>query len=350
MKILIVISTPEMGGAQRVSFNLAKWVNGHSDDGVSIVALGKTKRNAYNTTGYDYEELQKGNRILQLRAIIKRKSPDVVLTMGVPLALYTIPALIGLRVKHVISERNDPAHFAGKKTTRIFSRFLMRFADGYVFQTKQAQAYYCNNIRKRSVVIHNPLYDVPQTENERGLKRNEIVSVGRLNKQKNQKLLISAFEDIHKVFPTFRLIIYGEGPERQNLEKYIKELNLDKYILLPGSVNDILDRIRDSYMFVMTSDFEGMPNALMEAMSIGLPCISTDCPCGGPFELIDDKKNGRLIPVGDKDALIKVTKEMIENNINAEEMGEEARKICETHSLNRICNEWRDYFVKVLKS
>ena len=74
MKILIIISTPEMGGAQRVSFNLAKWVSEHSGDSACIVALGKTKRNAYNTAGYDYQELKDGNRILQLRAIIKRKS------------------------------------------------------------------------------------------------------------------------------------------------------------------------------------------------------------------------------------------------------------------------------------
>lgn len=350
MKILIVISTPEMGGAQRVSFNLAKWVNMHSDDEICIVALGKSSRNAYKTTEYDYEELQKGNRILQLRTIVKRKSPDIVLTMGVPLALYTVPALLGLGVKHVISERNDPAHFAGKKTTRFFSRLLMRFADGFVFQTKQAQAYYCKNIGKRSVVIHNPLYDVPQTVSERELKRNEIVSVGRLNKQKNQKLLICAFEDIHKMFPTFRLIIYGEGPERRNLENYIKELNLDKYILLPGSVNDILDRIRDSYMFVMTSDFEGMPNALMEAMSLGLPCISTDCPCGGPAELIVNQINGRLVPVGDKDSLINAMKEMIENKRKAEDLGREARRICDSHSIDKICNEWYNYFVKIVES
>ena len=208
MKILIVISTPEMGGAQRVSFNLAKWVNKRSDDRTSIVALGNTTRNAYDTNGFDYEELEKGKRIWQLRIIIKKKSPDIVLTMGVPLAIYTVPALMGLGIKHVISERNDPVHFAGKQTTRFFSRFLMHFADGYVFQTKQAQAYYSKIIRNKSIVIHNPLYDIPDVVNtSRFDKRKEIVSVGRLNRQKNQKLLISAFAEIYKLFPSFRLII-----------------------------------------------------------------------------------------------------------------------------------------------
>ena len=255
--------------------------------------------------------------------------------MGVPLALYTVPAIMGLGVKHVISERNDPAHFAGKKTTRIFSRLLMRFADGFVFQTRKAQDYYSKSIRKRSVVIHNPLYDVPKIAIERGHKRKEIVSVGRLNKQKNQRLLISAFADIYKTYPAFKLIIYGEGPERQSLEQYIKDLNLDK--------------IRDSYMFVMTSDFEGMPNALMEAMSLGLPCISTDCPCGGPSELIVDKKNGRLVPVGDKNALSNVMRKLIENEEDAEKIGTEAKTICDTHSIDRICMKWYNFFERIVK-
>jgi glycosyltransferase involved in cell wall biosynthesis len=221
--------------------------------------------------------------------------------MGVPGALFDVPACVGLGIKHIISERNDPAHFGGSTITRIVSRLLMRKANGFVFQTKDAQAFYGGEIAKHSVIIPNPLFigdDYPDTQYV-GEREETIVTTGRLNKQKNHPLLIRAFKRIAVEFPEYKLIIYGEGPERQNDEALISELGLQERVLLPGTINDVPAKIYKSSLYVLSSDFEGMPNALMEAMALGLPCISTDCPCGGPRELIYKGYIGMLVPVDD---------------------------------------------------
>ena len=140
MNCVIVIDTPGRGGAERVALTLARWLMNQSDMQVSICALQESKKLTYPTEGYDYTNLKGKHRIIGLRNFVKDKQADIVLTMGVPLCVYTVPALLGLSVKHIVSERNSPANFAGKWMTRVLSRLLMKTADGFVFQTKQAQA------------------------------------------------------------------------------------------------------------------------------------------------------------------------------------------------------------------
>lgn len=350
MKIVIIIGSAGLGGLERVSLSLMKWLNAQRGCHATIVALSKTKNNRYNIEDDTFVELEGSNTVKMLRKYIKHEGPDIVLTMSVPLCLYTVPALLGLGVKHVISERNDPAHFAGKTITKLLARTLMRIADGYVFQTSQAQQFYGGSIAKKSVIIHNPLLKIPNEilETKYEERRKEIVTVGRLNKQKNQQLLIEAFASLNKDISDYTLIIYGEGPERDNLQKIIDEKELQQRVFLPGSTNDILCKIKDATMFVLSSDFEGMPNALMEAMSLGIPCISTDCPCGGPRELIRLEENGILVPVNDKDALVCAMKKLLENVELREKIGNNALMINNTHSSERICSQWLEYFNKIV--
>lgn len=349
MNIIIIIGSPVLGGLERVAFNLSKWFCTQPGCHSTVIALSGTDYNAFDTTGYDYIELSEGQTIRKLRKAIKYKHPDIVLTMSVPSCIYTVPALLGLGIKHVVSERNDPNHFAGRTITRIVSRCLLRFADAYVFQTRQAQAYYGGNIAKNSVVIHNPLYKLFDISNlSLNSHRREIVSVGRLNPQKNFPMLIEAFSMIQKSFPLYRLIIYGEGPRRTELEGLIKSLGLENSVFLPGSTIDVLDKIKDATLFVLSSDFEGMPNALMEAMSLGLPCISTKCPCGGPEELIHDNHNGILVPVGDKKALSEAMIDLLNNDEKRNRLGNAAKKIRESHSMDKICHQWYDYFMGLI--
>lgn len=351
MKVMIVISNAEMGGAQKVSINLAKWLKNNTTSSVHIVALTKAIRQIYDMRDIQFTVLKSKGISKQLRQMIKKEKIDILLSMGVPLALYTVPACIGTSAKHIISERNDPAHFSGKVLTRIVSRLLMRMASGFVFQTKEAQLYYGNSIVERSRVIPNPLFNVETMPNVpfQGKRKKVIVSVGRLNKQKNQKMLIEAFAELEKDYPDYKLMIWGEGPERENLENLIEKLDIESKVELPGTTNRILEEIYRDSIFVMTSDFEGMPNALMEAMALGLPCISTDCPCGGAKELIQDNNNGMLIPTRDKDALKHKIIELLENQAIAKILGENAIKIRKTHSLEQICGYWLDYFEIVYK-
>jgi len=346
MKIAIIISHPEMGGAQRVSLNLVEWLQNSASYEASIIALSHLEKGAYDMTRYDYHYLKSKIKVLELRKLLKSLSPDVVLTMGVPLCLYTIPATIGLHLKHIVSERNDPSHFAGKKSTALVSRLLMKHADGYVFQTNDAQAFYGGGIAKKSTVIPNPLFNIskmPAAIYEE-VREKSIVTVGRLNLQKNHILLIDAFAAIAEEYPDYKLIIWGDGGERGKLENYVKECKLEKKVILPGTSNKIFDHIYKSSLFILSSDFEGMPNALMEAMALGLPVISTNCPCGGPSFLIKDGNNGILVPVGDKGKLLKAMKFMLDNPDRAKEMGQKAFYIREQLSELSINQKWLHYF------
>lgn len=352
MKIVFTIAHMNLGGAQRVCYNLINWIIYNTDAEVHLmICSGRTIKKEYDLSKIPYTIVSGGlyNKISRIRSELKRINPDVLVTMGVPGALFDVPACVGLGIKHIISERNDPAHFAGSTITRIVSRLLMQKADGFVFQTKDAQNYYGGNIAKHSTIIPNPLFisgDLTDVIYKREREK-VIVATGRLNKQKNHPLLIKAFKRVHEKYPEYKLVIYGEGPERERDEALIKELKIEDCVSLPGAINNVPEIIRKASLYVLSSNFEGMPNALMEAMALGLPSISTDCPCGGPRELIRNGENGMLVPVGDEKALSEAMLYMLEHPDEANAMGQEAMKIRETHSTDRICQQWYDYFQKI---
>jgi len=351
LKVLIIISNCGIGGSQRVAMHLAKWLNGKENSLAKIVSLKKTTGNCYDMNGYDYVELSENHVIKKLRNLIKNENPDIVLSMGVPMAIYTVPASMFLNVKHVISERNDPSHFSGKPMIKYLSRFLMRFASGYVFQTRDAQKFYGMVDGKKSIVIANPLSEMQNmpTEIFSGFREKKIVSVGRLNKQKNHSLLIDAFADIVNDYPEYKLVIWGEGDEREKLENKIKQMGLKEKVLLPGATKQVFDKINSSTMFVLSSDFEGMPNALMEAMALGLPVVSTDCPCGGPHDLIQDGENGFLVPVGDREKLKEKMIMILDSLEIQNRFSKKAFSIRDEYNLERICKKWYEYFQLVVE-
>ena len=140
--------------------------------------------------------------------------------------------------------------------------------------------------------------------------------------QKNQKMLFRAVKTVLEKYPEYQLVIYGEGPMREELEGYAKELGIEKYISLPGSMADVHDRIKDAEIFVLSSNFEGMPNALIEAMCLGLPVISTKV--SGATDLIKDYENGLLTELNDQKELETAMIEMIENPDLAEKLAKNA--------------------------
>lgn len=349
MTIVFTIAHMTIGGAQRVTYNLIKWLHENTDAEVYLLVYSDIMVGdvSYDLSKIRHEYLSKGTftKIRQLRKRFTTIKPDVIVSMGTTNALFDVPACAGLGIKHIISERNDPAHFGGRVVIRIISQFLMHFADGYVFQTRDAQKFYGDKIAKCSVIIPNPLFignDQHSTQYT-GKREKSIVTAGRLNRQKNHPLLIRAFKKIADDYPDYKLIIYGEGPERENDERLILELGLQGRVLLPGTVNHVPEKIYKSSLFVMSSDFEGMPNALMEAMALGLPCISTDCPCGGPRELSKNGSTCLLVPVGDETALVHAMRRILDDQKSALKIGKDAMNIREQLSPDRICKQWYEY-------
>ena len=350
MKILIVISNTGIGGSQRVAINLSRWINEQHDARAKIVALKKSKGQNYDMQGIDYIELSGRNIIFHLRKIIGSFNPDVMLSMGVPMSIYTVPASWFSKVKHVISERNDPNHFSGKAITKVISRMLFRTADGFVFQTSDARDYYKLPNHKITAIIPNPILKLDEISKYNRVDNRDkvIVSVGRLIKQKNHKLLIEAFSEIKNKFPEYKLIIWGEGSERVDLEKSIRELNLLDSVFLPGANSNIIEAIHTASIFVLSSEYEGMPNALMEAMALGIPCISSNCPCGGPRELISDGVNGYLFPVNNKKELVKKMMLLLGSEETQIAFSQNARIIRERYSDNVVCKKWMTLFEEVI--
>ena len=183
---------------------------------------------------------------------------------------------------------------------RFVARHILPRADGCVFQTEDAKSWFPERLQKKSTVIMNQVsqrfFDEVPSDTHRG-----VAAVGRLSPQKNHAMLIRAYAALGDVDEP--LTIYGEGPLREELEALVKELGLEGRVFLPGQSADISRDIKGAKLFVLSSDYEGMPNVLLEAMALGLPCIATDCPCGGPASVIEDGVSGMLIPVGDEKAL-----------------------------------------------
>lgn len=259
----------------------------------------------------------------------------------------SIIASILTKTKVIISVRNMPEKeymgFLGK----IISKYILPVADGCVFQTAEAAKYFKKRLRKKSTIIPNPV-DKKFFEIERDSKFGQIITVGRLTEQKNQKLLIDAFKKVHNRYDNIRLLICGDGEKKIQLEKYIKKNDLEDCIRLCGNVENIEEYLQKAFLFVLPSDYEGMPNALMEAMAVGLPVISTNCPCGGPRGLINNRVNGVLIPVRDEDLLCAAIINLLENPELANFLGKNARECLKEYMIEPITLKWENYIKLIL--
>lgn len=354
MTVGIIIGSMGTGGAERVAITLSKWLKNHDEKSIVISLEAVSKTTQYDSSDLDYlclETAYTGMNILErLKQFDRDNYIDVYIVMGVPMCIYVIPALKQTKAKIIVSERNDPRSFKGKLITKVMARWLMQRGDGFVFQTNDARSYY-KKLLKKSIVIQNPITDVPvvNTRVPNELREKVIVAVGRMVPQKNHEMLIKAFARISKDYVDYKLIVYGDGRLRPALQALVQELGISDKIIFPGSVLDLHKRIENAELFVLSSNFEGMPNALMEAMAMGLTCISTDCPCGGPHDLISHKKNGFLIPVGDIEACSNAMRDLLNDKRLSNHIGENALKIRNLYNKDVICSKWLEYIYSVLK-
>ena len=359
MRVAIITQNLSAGGAERViSQLLSEW---HSAGIECHLILLRKRTIAYAIPDgvFLYElDLQGKNKISRkinelknIRDIVKKINPDIVLSLPEEIGIYTIGALLGTKIPVVVSERNNPHVMPYKKITRLFRKLLYPFSHGFIFQTREAASYFSKKIQKKGVVLPNPLELSRIPSVYTGEREKVVVGAGRLFPQKNFKLLIDAFAEFYKTHPDYKLIIYGEGHMRSELEDYAsKHLKPDTYSF-PGIVLDLLERMRKASMFVLSSDYEGMPNALIEAMAMGLPSISTDCPSGGSRELIANGENGILVPVSDSHKMAEAMSFLADNSEMAAKISKESAKVKFRLDSKVISKKWLDYLHKtVLRS
>lgn len=356
--ILFYLSGLEQGGTERVVVNLAEYF---LKEGYQVtLATTHQSENEYpisnginrilTSPSHDFLSNSRVSnfkmRLKTLRTILKKEQPDVVVSFIGKNNIMAILASFALHIPVYVAVRGEPMAEYYSKMMRIAAKSLFVFAKGVIIQTKQVKEFFPKRIQKKCILLSNPLNPKFLLENERIEIENTIVTIGRCDENKNQKLLIDAFANIADKYQDTSLYLYGDGELRENLIEYVDKIGLSKQIFLPGKTDNTREKIKNARIFVLTSDTEGMPNALIEAMVSGLPVISTNCPCGGPATLIEDGKNGFLIPVGDKEALSQKLVCLLEDNELRSKMGSEAAKLRELLEPQKVCNEWE----KVLNS
>lgn len=344
-RILFVTSALGGGGAERVLSIIAKYLQ-NSGFQVKVVSL-ISDRHEYDPEkeldnvyigGTKNKLLRNIERYTRLKRTIMKFSPDYIISFGAELNIYTL-TVAKKNCRIIISERNDPNISPKKKIIRNLRNKLYKKADFIVFQTKDARDYFSWINDEKCCIIQNPISNdlplyVPDVSEE------YIFSAGRLNTQKNFPLLLNAFANLHRDFPKIRLKIAGDGPEKNKLESLCKELSIHDSVDFLGFTTDIHEYMKKCRMFVLTSDYEGMSNVMLEALAIGVPTICTDCPIGGARMVIDNNKNGILIPTRDCDATVRAMTRIIENTSFANDIGKAATKIRESHSIESICGKW----------
>jgi glycosyltransferase involved in cell wall biosynthesis len=334
------------GGAERVLTIIANKFSREINVKVVIVSLLDVE-NEYSLSDsikvirMHGENLNYISKIRLLRKILKSEKPDVLIAFMYFIAMQALLASMMLRIRVIVSERNDPKQeIAGRPIVGFIRNFLYLFANRFVFQTYDALNYFPKYVRNKSVVIMNPIREnLPQPYS--GVRRNEIVNFCRLSPQKNLFLLIDAFCEVHKIHSQYILSIFGNGELYSDLHLYIEKRGLSSCVFLNSSISDIHSRIRNSAMFVSSSNYEGISNSMIEAMALGLPTICTDCPCGGAAMMIENGINGFLVPVGNRELLVNAMLKIIENPSLSKSLSIEAIKIRKRLSIDVIINDWK---------
>lgn len=350
-KYIFFDGTLQEGGAERVLSILTSHLSENGKD-VEIVLyydreiFYKINKNVKITV----VEKETGSKsilknLLWLREYFK-KNGNIIISFLAPFNMFALVAHMFINKPIIVADRNDPRHVPEKLFFRKCRDFLYLFSDGVVIQTSSNQSYFSDSIRKKSTVIYNPV----DLKDYKALalstnKEKKIVSVGRLMPQKNQKNMISAFAEFLKTHNDYTFTIYGEGPYREELQNYISQLNLNEKVFLPGSVKNVFDYIKDAEVFVLSSDYEGMPNALIEAMCIGLTVISTTV--SGATDLIRDGVNGFLVEKNNPQKMTEALKKIADDKELRIRMAKEAVKLNDVLAAKKIMLQWEKYIDEV---
>ncbi len=364
MKVALFIHSLRGGGAERVTALLA---NHWATEGMEISVFtvrpaesgehllsSKVKRfslNFHRSSPNPIDGMWNNQKeILMLRRIIMQEKPVVAISMMVSstinlslAALFTSTVVIG-------SERNYPPYSAQDKVWDLLRRVFYRLPSTIVCQTVDGAGWIRRHTWARRVdIIPNPIClpipnllgeITPSDVIELNPTKKVLLCVGRLAKQKRFDRAIAAFAALAERHPTWQLVVLGEGPERHKLEELGRSLRLDGRLFMPGAVGNMSDWYQACDLFALTSDYEGFPNVLLEAMAHGMASVAYDCKTG-PRDLIEHEHNGLLIPAGREDLFIQALDRCMSDPDLRTRLGSSARAVSEVYSLERVSNLWK---------
>jgi GalNAc-alpha-(1->4)-GalNAc-alpha-(1->3)-diNAcBac-PP-undecaprenol alpha-1,4-N-acetyl-D-galactosaminyltransferase len=356
MQLTLVISSLTFGGAQRVMSILA---NEWADRGWTVTLMtfddgrdppffklhGRIRHIPLAIAGRSSNSaeaiLNNLKRIAVLRRAIRKSEPDAVISFLDVTNILTLLATLGCRWPTVVSERSDPSLCPIGAAWSSLRRWLYQRAAAVVVQTQRASSFFEPSIRRRTHVIPNPVMPPPSLRagGKPDLPGKRVVGLGRLGAEKGFDLLILAFGHVTAQHPDWHLTIWGEGQERAALEALRDLLGLSNRVGLPGRTAQPAEKLQEADLFVLSSRFEGFPNALCEAMSCGLPVISFDCP-SGPREIIREDVDGLLVPAGDVGALATAMNRLMSDEIERKRLSSKAVEVVKRFGVKKIRSQW----------
>lgn len=356
MKILFLKHVLDYGGAAKMMSFVANSLSKKNHDVTILLYKGgeiqqklEDKIKIINENIAVTGKFKHLKNICRIKRIISREKPDVIISFLHFPNLYAtiIGKMLGIPV--IISERGNPYSLKGLKDRMILKSF--NYANGAVFQTEGAKSFYSKKLQARGSVIPNPI--VKKNINAKfdiGTENHEIVFIARFqNIQKRQDLIVEALEKVINVYPDTVLKFYGTGNDLPMIENLVKNKHLENNVRFMGYTNTPEEVMVNSEVFVLTSDYEGIPNSLIEAMSVGMPVVSTDCDPGGARLLIENGVNGFIVPKNDTEAIAKKIIELFSNKELREKFSKEATKITERFTEEKIAGQWLEYIHKIAK-
>ncbi len=281
--------------------------------------------------------------ILKFRQKIISLNPDVLIA-HLDIAIFiSLVATRFLNQKVIIYEGTNPYLSKTNRFVKAANVFLSRFSNRIILQTHHIASTYPKNLQKLISVIYNPVQEsdvaLQVTNYPQNLLNKKIISIGRLVPPKGYDTLLNAFSLFLKRYPDWSLIILGEGDERSKLEKLCKELEIADKVDLKGRVTNPSFVAKDCSIYVLSSKYEGLPNALCEAMVLGLPVVSTRCKFG-PEEIVQHEKNGLLVPVGHAESMSEALQRLAGDVNLCKKIGNEAKAIIHLCGINSVMNQW----------
>lgn len=359
-KIAFYIGSLRKGGAERVFVNLAEYF---CEEGYRVIMVTQyRKEDEYILPdGIDRilsdieEEKVSASRIVnffrrlnKLHAIWKEQRPDLVLSCIGKNNFMAVVTAIGTKTKPVVSVVGEAKEEYPGRGMRMLADILFSRAAGIVLQTERSRSFFCKKVGEKAVILPNSLnpdFIRPRYEGER---EKRIVSVGRMDANKNHEMQLRAFAALKDKYPEHKLVIFGDGELRAYIEETAVKLGIADRVFLPGVVPDVASHIERASLFLLTSYSEGVSNALIEALALGLPVIATDVPSGGTEELMKDGENGLVIPAGDLEALRSAMDRLLGDAAYADELGRRAAEIQERLSPKRVNPMWKAYFEGII--
>jgi glycosyltransferase involved in cell wall biosynthesis len=289
-------------------------------------------------------------QMIWFRKHVKESNPTVILSFFEMVSLCVISSLIFANYKIVVSERNDPYFFQHGKFYRSLINLAYRLPSvkRIIMQTQHNKDYFKNtSLYDKTIVVYNPINFNGDMVGSAILhkKDNVIISAARLEPQKKQQILIKAFSVFVKTHPDYKLKLFGEGSCRENLESYVSALGIKDSVMLPGNTTHIWEEMKSSKMFVMSSEFEGMSNSLIEAMCLGVPCISTKV--SGATDLIIHGENGYLVDQDDVEAIGHYMSMIADDDKLAYEIGKNSSKVFSKLAIEQIASVWTSVLLSV---